>query len=335
MKILKVAVGNKDEAFVEQNFSNGVNIISSDDNNKGKTIVIQSMMYALGNEPAFPASFEYRNYIYYIEFEVEDTKYYLCRQGSNFILKSDSNLMIFDNVSEFKRYWSKYIITLPIIVKDRISKIVAPVLFVQLFFVGQDNKDTSNIANKGYYNKNDFIEMIYAYCGFPKSKLSQQEIDKLKVKIASLNEEKKLLCKQYKILKSKSLPVTYLSTTSDRIVFEEKLCQLQKYQDSIEKLKKERNSVSVKRLNWDTTLKELRSINKNIKSGKLQCMDCGSTNISFYGNNKKRNSYSFDVSTVELRNQIILLIENKIASYDEEIEKITREIACEQKNYLV
>ena len=49
MKIRKVAVGNAAEAFIEGNFTNGVNIISSDDNNKGKTIVIQSMMYALGN----------------------------------------------------------------------------------------------------------------------------------------------------------------------------------------------------------------------------------------------------------------------------------------------
>lgn len=52
MKIRKVAVGNAAEAFIEGNFTNGVNIISSDDNNKGKTIVIQSMMYLLIMEGA-------------------------------------------------------------------------------------------------------------------------------------------------------------------------------------------------------------------------------------------------------------------------------------------
>ena len=56
MIIKKMAVGNKSEAFVEENFIDGLNIISSDDNNKGKTIAIQSMMYALGNEPAFPTT---------------------------------------------------------------------------------------------------------------------------------------------------------------------------------------------------------------------------------------------------------------------------------------
>ena len=69
MKILKVAVGNAHEAFIEDNFTDKVNIISSDDNNKGKTIVIQAMMYAMGNEPTFPTSFEYQKYYYYVEFE--------------------------------------------------------------------------------------------------------------------------------------------------------------------------------------------------------------------------------------------------------------------------
>lgn len=63
MKILRVAVGNSKEAFIESRFTEGLNIISSDDNNKGKTIVIQSMMYALGNEPTFPTSFEYQKYL--------------------------------------------------------------------------------------------------------------------------------------------------------------------------------------------------------------------------------------------------------------------------------
>lgn len=65
MIIKKMAVGNKDEAFVENDFNEGVNIISSDDNNKGKTIVIQSMMYALGNDPTFPTSFDYKSYYHY------------------------------------------------------------------------------------------------------------------------------------------------------------------------------------------------------------------------------------------------------------------------------
>ena len=44
MIIHKVALGNNEEAFIEDTFSDGLNILLSDDNNKGKTIIIQSML---------------------------------------------------------------------------------------------------------------------------------------------------------------------------------------------------------------------------------------------------------------------------------------------------
>ena len=156
MKIKKSAIGNGQEAFIQSFFDDKLNIISSDDNNKGKTIEIQSMMYALGNEPVFPATFNYKEYYHYIEFEENDTTYKLCRTNEGFVLKYNSVFMLFDNVSELKRYWSKYIFKLPTIVKNQISKIVDPVLFLQLFFVGQDKKYTSNIAHNGYYKKKIF-----------------------------------------------------------------------------------------------------------------------------------------------------------------------------------
>jgi hypothetical protein len=44
MIIRKVAVGNSEEAFIEDTLSEGLNILLSDDNDKGKTIIIQSML---------------------------------------------------------------------------------------------------------------------------------------------------------------------------------------------------------------------------------------------------------------------------------------------------
>ena len=85
MIIKRTAVGNETEALVESGYVEGLNIISSDDNNKGKTIAIQSMMYALGNDPTFPTTFDYKDYYHYIEFEVNGTLYQLCRNNSSFI----------------------------------------------------------------------------------------------------------------------------------------------------------------------------------------------------------------------------------------------------------
>lgn len=328
MVIKKTAVGNKNEAFIENNFRTGLNIISSDDNNKGKTIEIQSMMYALGNDPAFPTTFEYKDYYHYIEFEEDETTYKLCRFNNGFVLKHDSVLMLFDNVSELKRYWNKHIFTLPNIVKNQISKIVDPVLFLQLFFVGQDKKDTSNISHAGFYNKADFYNMLYDICDLSGLELDEDEIKQIKEQLAKLKSERELLIKQHKILKSQETPVSYLSAISDKTTFGKKLSEMEKINSKIAELRKARNTAATRRASWETTLKELRSLNRTMESGELRCMDCNSTNISY--SSSKKNAYAFDVSSIDMRNEIIASINEKIEAYTEEINKLTSQISSAQ-----
>ncbi len=330
MIIRKTAVGNKEEAYIESQLVNGFNIISSDDNNKGKTIEIQSMLYALGNEPTFPKTFEYKKYYHYIEFEENDTLYFLCRHNDSFILKYDSNLMILDNVSELKRYWNKHIFKLPKITKNQSLKIVDPVLFFQLFFIGQDKNDTSNITHAGLYNKSDFYYMIFDICELSGIELKEDEISKIKSQIAVLKSEKGVLIKQYEILKSQEMTASYLSAVNDREMFAKKIANMEKTKLRITDLKKARNLTATRRAKWDTTLKELNSLNRSIEHGELRCMDCKSTNISF--SSTKKDSYAFDVSSIEMRNEIINSIKEKIESYNEEIEKITSEINTAQQD---
>ena len=79
MIIKAIYIGNSEEAFILENFQNGLNIISSNDNNKGKTIVIQSILYCLGNIPAFPTSFKYENYFYILYVEQRDEIIKICK----------------------------------------------------------------------------------------------------------------------------------------------------------------------------------------------------------------------------------------------------------------
>ena len=329
MKILKSAVGNATEAFIENALSDGLNIISSDDNNKGKTIVIQSMMYALGNEPTFPTSFNYKDYYHYVEFMVDEITYCLCRYNNGFVLKRGTTLMLFDNVSELKRYWHKNIFSLPSVVKNQIPKIVDPVLFLQLFFVGQDKKDTSNISHAGLYSKDDFYNMIYDICDLSGLELDQSEIRKMQDRLSNLKNERSVLIKQHKILKSQDAPVSYLSSTNDKAVFGKKLQELDKISAVIAELRKARNAAATRKATWETTLKELRSLNRTIECGQLRCMDCNSTNISF--SSAKRNAYAFDVSSADMRGEIISSINEKVDSYSEEIERLSAQIGNAQE----
>jgi len=329
MIIKRIAVGNEKEAFVESSLQNNINVISSDDNNKGKTIIMQSMMYCLGNVPTFPSSFDYKSYFHYIEFVHNNCDYTICRKGDVFVIFHENNLMFFDSVSEMKRYWTKNIFALPEIIKNSVSRIVDPELFVQLYFIGQDKKDTSNIANKGFYTKDDFVNMIYAYAGLGVAGLTTDEILIKKKQVDTLKEEKKALLKQHRILKNSHTSSAYLSQHNDRAILESTIKDIEKIRDNISTLRTSRNSNINRKLKHEVTLKELNSLNRTMDCGELRCLDCNSVHIGFAAS--VNASYTFDISTPEIRQQIISSINEKIAAYDEEIERITLDINKEQE----
>lgn len=329
MIIKSIAIGNQKEGYIENRLSDEFNIIYSDDNNKGKTIVIQGMLYALGNEPAFPASFNYQDYYYFVKFEENDREYWICKSNSEFILNDSGKLFIFDNVSELKRYWNKNICELPCIEKNGINRIADPELLMQLHFVGQDKKDTSNIANRGFYNKVDFTNLIYSFAGIGAVAIKQEDIDIIKEKLSSLEDERKTLINKHRILKSKKKAAAYLSSINDMSDFQKKLKNIESVQNKITELRKTRNNLATRKSQWESTIKELNSLNRTIKKGELRCMDCDSTNIMYKGS--KKDSFSFDVSNVEMRSQIISSIEDKIDSFAEEMEKTSAEIKVQNK----
>ncbi|MEV3587295.1 hypothetical protein ABNE08_21175 [Paenibacillus larvae] len=324
MKIKKVMIGNQDDAFIEDRFIKTINIISSDDNNKGKTIVIQSMMYALGNEPIFPSSFNFKDYFHIVEIEINSHITSICRKGNSFAVLHKNNLSVFDNLSEFKFFTNRTLFTLPVILKDGFKKIVDPVLFFQIFFVGQDNRDSSNIFHRGYYNKEDFINMLYSFYGIENFDLSNINEKEARKQIKVLQNEKKELEKNNKIINSTLSAIGIVSKANDRHRFEEKLKKVDKLKNEIIILNIKRNRVSSRKTKNEIALKELRSLNKTLTAGELNCLDCGSINIGY--SLADDNSFSFDISSVNIRNQILTSIESKIEAYSEEISYISREI---------
>lgn len=325
MIIKKVALGNNEEAFIEDSFSEGLNIISSDDNNKGKTIIIQSILYTIGNKPIFPSSFEYKEYYYYLEFIHDSELYIVVRIGDSYIIKSGDGIRIFDGMSEFKRFWTNNIFPLPSVVVNGSLKIVDMELFVQLFFVGQDGKDTSTIFNSGFYHKDDFRNMLLSYSGDFSVEMNSDEIRKKKKKIKDLKNKRNEQLKLSDFYKSSAIATEYLSHVKDQDAFHKRIEDMDEVTGKIAEVRKKRTHLATRKSLWNTTLKELRSLNRNIEIGELRCMDCNSSNIAFKG--KGKTAYSFDVSTPEMRSQIIYSIEEKITDINEEISRYDYEIA--------
>ena len=324
MKILISGFGNKKEAFVQESYADGVNIITSDDNNRGKTLVIQSLMYSLGNEPNFPMSFEPREYYHYVRFSHNDKEYEICRNNKDYIICCDEGRFMLNGVAELKRFLNKHVFTFPFIPKDGRIKMVDPVLFYQLTFVGQDKKNSSTIAHAGYYNKDDFYEMMYSLRGISENDSISEENENIRKDIKRLEEEKKILLKEHKILSAPSAAVSVLSVVAEREQFGKKVMKLEELNEKMSSLKKERNRCATRRAKWSSTLSELKSLNRNLHVGQLRCMDCQSTNVELALGEK--SSFSFNVSTPEMRNDIQNSIDEKIKDYSEEIEKLDYQI---------
>ncbi|CAK7002319.1 hypothetical protein [Tissierella sp.] len=331
MIIKSIYIGDMEEAFIYKGFKNGINIIFSDDNNKGKTILIQSIMYCLGNIPVFPKNFEYQKYYYVLHLEQKGNLIKICRRDKDFIIKKDGRYYFLNSISEFKNYWNKNIEKLPKINKNGRLHIVNPELYLQLYFIGQDKKMTDNIVNGGFYKKNDFYELLYSMAGI---RMDEEYLDKqeIKISISKKNEERKLLLKENKILKDNSDAIKMLSYASDRRNLENKLKEIDKLNDDILELKKERNRVMVRKSKNEKAIEELRSLNRTISVGRVECMDCGSNNIVY---NSCNSQFSFDISTTEIRNNILESISEKIDMYSEEVDILTEEINKKQKELKV
>ena len=62
---------------------------------------------------------------------------------------------------------------------------------MQLFFVGQDKKNTYDIVNKGWYKKEDFYKLIYWMNGIKDDVSLGEDIDKVKRRITDLKKRKR------------------------------------------------------------------------------------------------------------------------------------------------
>lgn len=327
MIIKELYFGNEKEAYIDKNFSSKFNVIFSYDNNKGKTIVMQSIIYALGGEPMFPNSFPFKDYFYVIKINQNGKDFSICRKNDTFIVKTDSGFNIFNSSAEYKYFFNKIIYPLPQIIKDGRIKIIDIGLLTELFFLPQSNRNTSNIINYGYYRKQDFENMLFSLVGLSPID-SEIDVESIKEKLDILKKEQKELQKQNKILTKITKGLNLTSLEVNRIQFEKKLEKINDLKEKITELINLRNRLTNRKIKDEMLEKELNSLNRNLPSGKLKCLDCGSLNIGYTPANAE---VTFDVSDGDTRKNILATIAMQIQLTTEEIEKTSIKIEQHQK----
>lgn len=137
MLIRKMAFGNESEAFIEDRFINGVNIIYSDDNNRGKTLVMQGLMFSLGYDAIFPSSFDYKNYYFYSEIIIDNSIYHFLRKKNSISIKNDDSIQIFNSISEARYFLDRFVFKIPRIIKDNRATLVDLSLLYEIFLLAK------------------------------------------------------------------------------------------------------------------------------------------------------------------------------------------------------
>lgn len=327
--IRKVYIGNSGEAYVQPGFTAGVNIISSTGNHVGKTIVMQSIMYALGSEAMFPPSFEHKRYVYIIDLEIEGRSVSILRNRNTFVVRDSGEIKPIGTVGDFDDYWGNNLFNLPVIIKGGTPKLTPVALYEQMAFVPQAKRSTSKTLNS-YYDKKDFAEMIFSLAGLSYREIDTEELKALKNQRASLRERRKELLKQAKILKTPGSSLPTISPTADREQMSNTLKELDSLKDDILKLQGLRNRAYTRMKKNEGVFKELRSLNRNIEAGSLVCLDCGSASIGY---SMAHSDVVFDLTTDDMRRQILASLQEKIDAYQNEANELDNRIRVLQKKF--
>jgi len=326
MMIIKTcAFGNFEEAFIEERFENKTNIIFSNDNNRGKTLLMQGLMHSLGYDSVFPSGFNYKNYFFYSRFELNEKEYEIVRKGNSILLLENENLNVFNSISEFKYFFDRNIYNLPRIEKDNEIKPVDLSMFYELFFLGQDNRNTSNIIVKGRNNKQDFKNMVFSMLGVSITSENKYDIQELNEKKKTIEQRIKTEQKKISILKKNPDIATFISSTANNIDFKNTSKLLTEMHKNIAELKKQRNREENRKIKLESLIIELNSLNRSLNEGKVKCSECGSNKIIF-----SNQEFEFDVSNNFVRNNILKSIKESIIVKSEIIEELNGEIFKEQ-----
>ena len=325
MIIRKTAFGNSQEAFIESRYKNTTNIIFSNENNRGKTLVLQGLMYSIGYDSIFPSGFNLKKYFFYSNIEINNKNYEFLRKGNSIILRENENINVFNSISEFKYHFDKYIYKLPKIEKDGELKPVDLTLFYEIFFLGQDKRNSSNLIIKGRNNKQDYKNMIFAMQDVLISSTNKYDIEELKEQKKALGLKIKTEKRKISILKKNPEIASFISSTANNIDFKNKSKQLNELHKSITDLKKQRNREENRKIKLENLIDELNSLNRNLNEGKVKCSDCGSSKIIF-----SNQDFEFEVSNNYVRKNILNSIRESISMKKEIVQEFNNEINKEQ-----
>lgn len=140
-ELILVDLNNKEAKKVE--FSPGKNMITSDGNHYGKSVIMKSLYYTLGAEVFFPNPIKLLNYMTIISFVLDGKEYTVGRLNSMFVVfKHKTFVNKFHNVAEFGSFLSDlFEFEIELVGKDAEGTITKcpPAFYYLPYYIDQEN----------------------------------------------------------------------------------------------------------------------------------------------------------------------------------------------------
>lgn len=129
-------------------FSSGKNLLTSEHNHLGKSVIMKSIYYTLGAEVYYPSPIKNLNLFTYIDFTLENYEYRICRLSWSFTVYRNGELLSKSfSVTDFEEILCRlFKLEINLVGKDQSGSIVKcpPAFYYMPYYIDQENGWSTN-----------------------------------------------------------------------------------------------------------------------------------------------------------------------------------------------
>lgn len=339
-------------------FNEGINIITSSENQVGKSTIIKSLYYCLGGEVFFSNRLDINNKIVFLEVEIENNVFVFIRQSSYIVVKTNDNLFKFNSATQLAEFLSG-ILGFKVMLESKGGEFITapPVFFYLPYYIDQDYGWTPELISFNKLKQFNKLQMkFYSYYhfgvlnkDFGEGRSEKKKIEK-EIKKISTNFENVSKLLEF-IENDLSSYNQDLNVDLLKLQYENALSDYKKYSYNLNNVRRELISINEEIYKIDKVIesitqsqKDHEKVIKNVKKQfEVECPNCEST-FEVQAKDIFRINYNIsdlDASKIELLNMKNKLNDRNIKvkkEFDElneilikiEKNKVTSELSFEQ-----
>lgn len=330
-------------------FKDGVNIITSSDNQVGKSTIMKSLYYSMGAEAFFSERFKLRTKVHILDFSVNKDTYTLIRYSDIMVIQKNKNKIIKCSNATQLSETLKEIFGFSILIENKQNEFVLapPVYYYTPYYIDQDNgwtKDIISFDKLSQFNKNKRDKIYYFHLGILNDDYSKclSEKEKLTVRINDFKKKQSEITSLLQYIKSN---ITSINLTNDfKSIEVQKQELLKKYKDYSFDLNNIRREILEYQeeifkidniiANLDSTVKENNNIKQHLKHAfDIECPYCKQT-FEVQAKDILKINYNIEdlqktkLEMLGMKEKItskLTNLQNKFLSFEEELRKIENE----------